>query len=215
MTNNKLQEMKKVADEKLQAEKDRLGSDRAEKKFQAEIDKARELVKNDFSAFDPYFAYGIFTQLALLKTGEIDDAHDAMKLAFERSILKTVTPGNQIEMMLVTQLITVHNTMINVGRLLAHSKSRDELELYGNMLNKLSRTFAIQTEALQRLRSGPEQKFNVSVSGQAVVGTFTHNTVNTDKAGDTKVPPAITDQSGTAMPIIQAGEESAAKVPRM
>ena len=52
---DKLQEMKKMADEKLEAVKDEVNSRRNEKKLQAEIDKARELVKKDFSGFDPYF----------------------------------------------------------------------------------------------------------------------------------------------------------------
>src|SRR5262245_20901932 len=147
---DKLQEMKKLADEKLQAEKDKLRSSRNEKKLQAEIDKARELVKKDFSGFDAFFSYGILAQLSSLKCGKFDDVDDAMKLAFERSILKTVTPGNQIEMLLVTQLISVHHAMMNFARLLAHSKTPEEIERYGNIFNKLARTFAAQTEALQR-----------------------------------------------------------------
>ena len=152
---DRLQEMKKLADEKLQAEKDEVNARRNEKKLQAEIDKARELVKKDFSGFDPYFSFGILTQLSSLKSGKYDDVDDAMKLLFERSILKTVAPGNQIEMMLVTQLISVHQAMMNVARLLAHSKTHEEIESYGNIFNKFARTFAAQTEALQRLRSGP------------------------------------------------------------
>ena len=42
---DKLQEMKKMADEKLEAVKDEVNARRNEKKLQAEIDKARELVK--------------------------------------------------------------------------------------------------------------------------------------------------------------------------
>ena len=57
---------------------------------------------------------------------------------------------------------------------------------------------------------------NVSVSGggQAIVGHVTH----TGGSGTNDVanpPPTITDQSGTAMPIIQPDEQSATTVPRI
>ena len=91
-----------------------------------------------FSGFDPYFSFGILAQLSSLKSGKYDDINDAMKLLFERSILKTVAPGNQIEMMLVTQLISVHQAMMNVARLLAHSKTHEEIESYGNIFNKFA-----------------------------------------------------------------------------
>lgn len=214
---DKLQEMKKLADEKLQAEKDKVNARRNEKKFQAEIDKARELVKKDFSGFDPYFSYGILTQLNSLKRGKYDDADDAMKLLFERSILKTVTPGNQIEMMLVTQLISVHQAMMNFARLLAHSRTHEEIECYGNILNKLARTFAAQIEALQRLRSGPVpkllQNFSVSDGGQAFVGVLNQNALDKDKADPTKSQLLVTDKSRTAMPILGQDDQAIPIVP--
>jgi len=213
---DKLQEMKKLADGKLEAEKDKVNARRNEKKLQAEIDKARELVKQDFSGFDPYFSFGIFTQLSSLKCGKYDDVDDAMKLLFERSILKTVTPGNQIEMMLVTQLISIHEATMNSARLLALSKTREEVESYGNVLNKLSRTFATQTDALQRLRSGPEPKYHVSVNegAQAIVGPVTHNTtVGTNQPGATTAPRLLADQSGTAMSIYEPVDDAVTTVP--
>ena len=97
-----------------------------------------------------------------------------------------------------------------MSRRLGGSENLPQSEIYANTFNKLARTFTGQMDALQRWRSGPEQKVtvqNVSVSdgGQAIVGNVTQNTVDNDKAGDTKSPPLITDQSGTAMPIIAVG----------
>ena len=88
------------------------------------------------------------------------------------------------------------------------------------MVNKFARTFTHQMDTLHRWRSAPEQKVtvqNVSVSdgGQAIVGNVTQNTVDKDKAAITNPPPIITDQSGTAMPIIQPDEQSATTVPRI
>src|SRR5262245_20432437 len=140
---SKLEEQKKIWDQKLQIEKDKLrsGGVADSEKLQSVINEAHALVKNDFSGFDPIFSFGILCQLESLKGGKLDDVDDAMKLLFERSILKTVTPGNLTEMLLVTQMISVHNAMMDIARLLAQSKRTDEIERYGNMLNKFARTF--------------------------------------------------------------------------
>jgi hypothetical protein len=86
-------------------------------------------------------------------------------------------------------------------------------------LNKLTRTYTDQMGTLHRLRSGPEPslQYNVSVNegGQAIVGTVNQNDVDKGKAEGMKAPPVITDQSGTAMLIIQTDDESVATVPRM
>jgi hypothetical protein len=205
--------------EKLQIEKDKSGADAASEKLPS-VDGMLELLKKDLSGYDPYFSVGIFHQLAELERRKVDDAVDTIKLGFARSILKTVTPGNQIEMLMVTQMIAVHDAMMNFGRFLANSKTLREVESYGNMFNKLARTFVGQTEALKRFRSGDEQKVtvqNVSVSdgGQAIVGNITQNTADKDRAGDTKASPVITGQSGKAIPIVQPDEQSATTVPRI
>jgi hypothetical protein len=209
---NTLQEMKKIADEKLEAEKDKLSPSY---KLQARIDEARELVKDDFNGFDVSFSFGILTQLCALKSGKYDDVDDAMKLQFERSILKTVTSGNQIEMMLVTQMIAVHNAIIGSGRLFGNSKQLDEIESYGNTFNKLTRTFAAQTEALQRLRSGPvptlQQNFSVSNGGQ-VVGVLNQSALDKDKPDTAQSPLLVTDQSRTAMPILRSDDDQAVPI---
>jgi hypothetical protein len=124
-----------------------------------------------------------------------------------------------IEMLLVTQLISVHQAMMNFARLLAHSKTHEEIERYGNIFNKLARTFAAQIEALQRLRSGPVpkllQNFSVSDGGQALVGVLNQNALDKDKADATKSQLLVTDQSRTAMPTIEQDNQSAVTVPRI
>src|SRR5262245_46199002 len=118
MTNNKLQEMKKVADEKLQAEKEKLRSDKVavSEKFPSHLEQALEALKKDLSAYDPHFALALFAQVDAVARRKDDDFEDVMKLAFARSLLKTVTSGDPMEMLLVSQMIPVHNaTMENCG----------------------------------------------------------------------------------------------------
>ena len=129
-----------------------------------------------------------------------------MKLAFARSLLKTVTSGDPMEMLLVSQMIPVHNATMEIAARLANARTPQEIESYTNSLNKLARTYVVQTEALKRLRSGEGQNVtvqNVSVSdgGQAILGNVTHNAG--DKGKMPEAVPAITDAKGTAMPIIE------------
>src|SRR5262245_3147792 len=181
MTNNKLQEMKKVADEELQTEKDKLRSDKVavSEKFPSHVEQALEALKKDLSAYDPHFALALFAQV------------DAVARRKARSLLKTVTSGDPMEMLLVSQMIPVHNATMEIAARLANARTPQEIESYTNSLNKLARTYVVQTEALKRLRSGEGQNVtvqNVSVSdgGQAILGNVTHN------AGDKgKMPEAV------------------------
>ena len=100
------------------------------------------------------------------------------------------------------------------------SKIPDQIVSYGNIFNKSARTYTDQIGVLQRWRSGPEPKLtvqtvSVSDGGQAIVGNVTQNTVDKDKAGDTKSTLLVTDRSGTAMPIIERDDQSAMTVPRI
>ena len=157
---DKLQEMKKMADEKLEAVKDEVNSRRNEKKLQAEIDKARELVKKDFSGFDPYFSFGILTQLSSLKCGKCVDVDDAMKLRFERSNSQRAGTGRETEIEIdvgYPDLISVHQAMMNFARSFSHiQKPTRMLKRYGNMFgSNLRARLQAQTEALQRLPVRP------------------------------------------------------------
>jgi hypothetical protein len=186
-------------------------------KFPSLVNQVLEALEKDLSGYDPAFAEEILRQL--VEVMDRIDINDALKLSFARSILRAVKSGDPMEMLLVTEMITVHDAKMNIARCLKNSKTLDEIDSYGNIFNKLARTFATQMDTLQRWRSGTEQKVtvqNVSVSdgGQAIVGNVTQNggSGRTDIA---KPPLALTDQSGTAMPVIQPDEQSDATVPRI
>ena len=64
-------------------------------------------------------------------------------------------------------------------RAIAMIKKADHFDAYERSLNRLTRTFAAQVEALKRYRSKGTQRFyvervNVHEGGQAVVGKVTH-----------------------------------------
>jgi hypothetical protein len=57
---------------------------------------------------------------------------------------------------------------------------------------------------------------SVNEGGQAAfVNHLTQNGADKDKSDSTKSPPLVTDQSGTAMPIVEQDNQSAAALPRM
>ena len=138
---------------------------------------------------------------------------------FARSVLKEVRPGDRIGVLLVVQMLVLHDATMTQSGQLAVSEDLPQTASFANMVNKFARTFTRQMETLHRWRSAPEQKVtvnNVSVSGggQGIVGHVTH----TGGSGTNDVanpPPTLTDQSGTAMPIIQPDEQSATTVPRI
>lgn len=167
-------------------------------------EEAIEMLKNDLSGFDPAFSCGILLQLGALSLTK--DPHGFGWL-FARSVLKDVRPGDKMGMLLVVQMLAVHDGTMTHAMLLAGSEHLGQRESFANIFNKLARTYAHQMDTLQRLRSGPEPKLSVTVNdgGQAIV------TQNGRSSGETDIPKpllALTDQSGTAMPILQPDEPS-------
>jgi hypothetical protein len=122
-------------------------------------------------------------------------------------------------MLLVTEMLTVHDAKMKMAERLKDARTLEEIETYGNLYNKLARTFATLMETLQRWCSGPQLslQYNVSVNdgGQAAFGTFNRTGMDKDKVEGTQAPSAIADQSGLGMPVIQPDEHPAATVPRI
>jgi hypothetical protein len=200
--------------DKLEFEKEKVPG---RKKFPSDVNQELDALEKELAGYgyDPEFSAEILRQIAesLVRC----DGNDRLRLRFARSIIKGVTSGNQFEMLLVVQMIGVHGATMTLTALVNASKDPDHIESYGNVCNKFARTFIHQMDTLHRCRSGPEPKLMVSVSegGQAAFGNVTQSTGEKDKATITKSPPLATDQSGTAMPIVQLDEQSATTVPRI
>jgi hypothetical protein len=125
---------------------------------------------------DRDFCAGIVEQLgdAASCRGKIDEP----ALNFMLSVVKGVRPRDQVEAMLAAQMAAVHAAAMNAALQLARADKLVQHEFAERAINKLTRTFAAQTEALKRYRSGGEanvtvQHVSVSDGGQAIVGNVT------------------------------------------
>jgi len=104
---------------------------------------------------------------------------DENDLNFMFSLVKSVEPKDQVEAMLAAQMAAIHNAIMTCTRRLAQAETIEEYNSYERSLNKLTRTFATQLEALKRYRTGGQQKVTVEhvhvhQGGQAIVGNVSH-----------------------------------------
>ena len=121
----------------------------------------------------PEFLEMVLSQIAetLSQSGKIDQNQVNATLA----VITGVQPKDELETMLATQMVAIHNATMTLARRLAHVETLDQQSSAERALNKLARTYAMQLEALKRYRTGGEQKVvvqhvNVNEGGQAIVG---------------------------------------------
>src|SRR5262245_43668748 len=204
--------------DELDREKEKLPG---REKFPSEINRELDALEKELTGngFEPDFSVEVLRQIAESLVRR--DGNDQLRLRFARSIIKGVKSGDRMEMLLVVQMIAGYVATMTLTALMHASKDPDHINSYGNMGNKFARTYVHQLGALHRYRSGPEPKVmvnNVSVNdgGQAAfVGHHSQSGVDKDQAVCTEVSPLVTDQSGTAMPIVEQDNQSAAVLPRM
>lgn len=91
------------------------------------------------------------------------------------AIVAELAPNDGVEAMLATQMAAIHIAIMQQSRFLANADTLQHFEIYERALNKLARTFAAQTEALRKHRTGGQQQMvvehvHVHSGGQAIVG---------------------------------------------
>lgn len=92
------------------------------------------------------------------------------------SLVAQIRPKDPIEAMLVNQMVSVHLlTMASAARVFVKGQFIDGTSLYLREVNKLTRTFAAQMDALNKHRGKGQQKMtvehiHVNEGGQAVIG---------------------------------------------
>src|SRR5262245_31045575 len=150
----------------------------------------RALVMEALASADEDFLNGIMYHLGNASAHGQDI--DERELNFMLSVIKGIEPRDQLEAMLSAQMAAVHVTTMTFARVAAVNISA---------FNKLTRTFAMQIEALKRYRSGAEQKVtlqhvSVAEGGQAIVGNVTQEP---RKKGREK---AAQDEAATPPPIL-------------
>lgn len=91
-----------------------------------------------------------------------------------------IGPRDTVEAMLAAQMASVHDAVMTQAAAARASGNLLQVDSATNALNKLSRTFACQVEALNKYRSKGEQKVTVvhiHEGAQAVVGDVHHGVV--------------------------------------
>jgi hypothetical protein len=136
----------------------------------------RALLTEALASADGDFVSGIASQLANASAHD-QDINEA-GLNFMLSVIKGIEPRDQLESMLAAQMAAVHVASMTFARQLANVGNIPQQDSAERAFNKLTRTFAMQMEALKRYRAGAEQKVtlqhvSVAEGGQAIVGNVT------------------------------------------
>jgi hypothetical protein len=177
--------------------------------------KALVALKKEHTEHDPDFLSGIHKQLGALSVIKNGDPRG---YGYVHSVLKE--PRNRFEMMLVTQMLALHDAVINSAKSLGEARSLDEVNCYGNMFSKLTRSFSNHMQTLHQCRSGGEHKVtfnNVSIKegGQAIMGVVSNNPGSESPPDTAKNLSSPSDHSGGTMQIITPDESSPTIVPRV
>jgi hypothetical protein len=102
------------------------------------------------------------------------------------TFMEDIKPRDCIEKMLATQMIATHHATMDCYKMLVKNKNLKIMDLMLRSAGKLSRTFTMQMEALNRYRGKGGQKMTVehvhiNSGGQAIIGNVTKNV--TDREG--------------------------------
>ena len=129
---------------------------------------------NVMASDDLLFSNGVMLQLARIACRQ-DGTLNSDDVDFCLSVVRAVEPRDPVEALLASQMAAIHNATMHMAQYMRCSDTRPQLETGCNMLNKLARTFALQTEALKKHRSSGEQTIKVqhvtvNEGGQAIVG---------------------------------------------
>ena len=120
--------------------------------------------------------------------------------------MKGMKPSDELEGMLSAQLIAIHNaTMECCRRAMLGNQTFEGRRENLNQANKLSRTYAALTEALDRHRGKGQQRItvehvNVHAGGQAIVGAVTPRDGSSRRSEEqTRATREITNEPGIPM----------------
>ncbi len=127
-------------------------------------------------------------------------------------MIQALEPRDTLEAMLTTQMVAVHYATMTFARRLNHVENIPQQDSASNALNKLTRTFAAQVEALNRYRGKGQQQVTVTHmhvhdGGQAIVaGNVQGGGASTKREGQAHAP-TLSYEPGTPMPSQDAQRE--------
>jgi hypothetical protein len=126
-------------------------------------------------------------------------------LNYAMAALKGIKPCDHIESMLGEQMVAVHIAAMRAAARVAHAETVEARQLAINDLNRCTRTFASQVDALKRHRSNGEQTVKVqhvvvNDGGQAIVGNVQHGGGGGEgRIGGQSHGPNLAAQDGAAL----------------
>jgi len=135
------------------------------------------LLMEALGSMDPDFVDGLLRQLG--DAGAQDGKVNEKTLNFMLAVVKGVKPKDQVEAMLAAQMAAVHIAAMRFAGDLTRVETMLEQDSAERALNKLTRTFTTQTEALKRYRTGGEEKVTlrdvaIAEGAQESVGNVAH-----------------------------------------
>ena len=107
---------------------------------------------------------------------EVDPDESLKATNHALSIFYELIPKDLIETMLISQMIGVHNTAMDLlQKSQAAYLNPEQRARYAGLSTKMTRTYALQMEALKKYRTGGQQTMkvehvHVNQGGQAVIG---------------------------------------------
>jgi len=134
---------------------------------------ARALLMADLGTCDVEFLTGVIAQVANIGAPgrKLDEANSNFLL----SVARGIQPRDELEAMLAVQMGAIHQAAMMMARRLNHVANIQQQDAAERALNKLTRTYATQMQALKRYRTGGQRKVTVehvtvNDGGQAIVG---------------------------------------------
>lgn len=106
---------------------------------------------------------------------QVLNVHGVDRVNYAVASIAAIEPRDEVEAMLAAQMTAVHATTMRMAALLNEAKNFSAIDNAEKALNKLTRTYTAQVEALSRYRGKGQQKVTVEhvhvyEGGQAVVG---------------------------------------------
>ncbi len=140
--------------------------------------------KNVFycGTYDPDLTTNIADQVInTCMTGEELTERSTLHINATFAAILETDPQDPTELMLATQMATIHNTVMRYSSLAMKDEQPIELaSFYVNSITKMMRTYTAQIEALNKYRNKGKQQItvkhqhvNVNDGGQAVIGDIT------------------------------------------
>jgi hypothetical protein len=152
------------------------------------------------------FSYILVDQVANALWLNSDSEERSRQIEAAITAMQGMKPRDELEGMLITQLIASHNAVMECHRraMLAEQTFEARRENL-NQANKLSRTYAALTDALDRHRGKGQQRItvehvNVHAGGQAIVGAVTPGDGSSRRSEEqTRATREITHEPGIPM----------------